>query len=111
MPQNQCYNHPNRNSGGCLNNSQTFHQNSGTANAVDFSNLENIAGAWSVTPTHVEYLDDILEYPLWTEDDKVWTLGNDIDVAFFDEVNKEDNSWADMPDLLPAEDESGLKGT
>ena len=47
----------------------------------------------------------------WTDDDEVWTLGNDIDAAFFDEVNEEDDPWADMPDLLPAENESGLKGT
>jgi len=109
--QNRCYNHPNRNSGGCPNYSQNFHQNNGTANAANFSNLDNIAGAWSATQTYVEYLDDVLKYPLWTEDDEVWTLGNDIDAAFFDEVNEEDNPWADMPDLLPVEDESGSKGT
>ena len=48
-------------------------------------------GAWSVTLTDVEYLDDVLEYPLWMEDDEVWTLGNDIDTAIFDEVNEEDD--------------------
>ena len=102
--QNQCYNHPNCNSGGHLHNSQNFRQNNSSANATDFSNLNNIAGTWSATPTHVKYLDDVVKYPLWTEDDEVWILGNDIDAVFFDKVNKGDNPWADMPGLLPAED-------